>query len=338
MILGLSPLKYLVLLAILLSGFTETPAAAEISYLRTLRLPAQGESDLYPKSVTADLHTGEIFVCDTRGNRVLIFDPDGLFNYEITGGVVFRAPTDIGIDPEGYLLLLASRDLRRVVLELDFDGLFLREIEVQNLPADALEPRIISLALSQKGDRLYLLDQANLRVWITDRKGQVQGSFDVGEGMTENQRRDAILRHVDVSGEMVLVSVPRVGRVNTYDLDGSFVGSTGDSGTAGCEMSFPVATAVDARGNYLVVDSHRGVFSTWNPTTNECLGDHFGFGTAPGYLYFPTDLALDGQGLIYVSQPFEGRIQVYQGEAAAVGVSSEGTIPPSYPEAKPDGP
>jgi len=305
--------------------------------LRTLRLPAQSDSASYPRSVTADLNTGEIFVCDSRGNRILIFDSDGLFNYEINGGVVFRAPADVGIDPEGYLLLLASREIRRAVLELDFDGLFLREIELQNLPADALEPRLISLALSNEGDRLYLLDQANIRVWITDRDGQVQGSFDVGEGMTDNQRRDAILRHVDVSGNSVLVSIPRVGRINTYDLEGNFIRSTGDSGTAGCEMSFPAATAVDATGNYLVVDSHRGVFSTWNPETNECLGDHYGFGTAPGYLYFPTDLTLDGQGLIYISQPFEGRIQVYQGEAAAAGAPSEDAFPPSKSEARPDG-
>ena len=71
------------------------------------------------------------------------------------------------------------------------------------------------------------------------------------------------------------------------------------------------------------------VLTTWDPSRDQCVGVHYGFGTAPGYLYFPTDLALDARGQLYISQPFEGRIQVYQGEAAAaVGRPSVDTQPP----------
>lgn len=308
-----------------------TGAGAQVEYLKTLRVPTAGDAFLYPKAVTADLNTGEVFVCDTRGHRVLIFDAEGLFEYEINGGTVFRAPFDIGIDPDGYLILLANHEARRAVLELDFDGLFLREIRLSGLPDGIREPQLTSLALSSAGDRIYLLDRRNVRVWIANRDGEIVGSIDLGAEMTEEARRDALFGHVDVSADRVLVGFPRAGRIRTYDLDGTLLSTIGAAGSGGCELSFPVAVVADARGHYLVVDSHRSIFSTWDVDQNLCLSDHYGFGYAPGYLYFPTDLTLDAAGRIYVSQPYEGRVQVYQGEAPAARVPEAGVRSPREP-------
>ena len=96
-----APYGLAVSMALFLAAITASHAAGDVEYLRTLKLPAQSDSVAYPKSVAADLHTGEIFVCDARGNRILIFDEDGLFDYEINGGTVFRGPRDIAVDPEG---------------------------------------------------------------------------------------------------------------------------------------------------------------------------------------------------------------------------------------------
>ena len=62
---------------------------------------------------------------------------------------------------------------------------------------------------------------------------------------------------------------------------------------------------------------HRMALSSWSIDQDRCLGDPVGFGFAPGELYFPNDLALDPKGQIYISQPFEGRVQVFQGLAPA---------------------
>ena len=51
----------------------------------------------------------------------------------------------------------------------------------------------------------------------------------------------------------------------------------------------------------------------WNRRANRCLGDYLGLGAAPGYLYYPMDLALDRNGHIYVAQGFDGRVQMYSG-------------------------
>ena len=116
------------------------------------------------------------------GDRILIFDTDGIFLHEIPGGDVFSAPRDLAVDPEGFLVVVANHERRPALIELDFDGLFLREIRLSGLPEEAIEPVIISVALSPAGDRLYALDSANLHLWIGTRDGEIESSVDLAAG------------------------------------------------------------------------------------------------------------------------------------------------------------
>ena len=295
----------------------EPVIAQEPVYVRRLVLPVSGDQIGYPQGVTADPHTGEIFVCDSRVNRILIFDADGLFLYEIPGGDTFAAPQDVAVDPEGHLVVTASRDRDRALVELDFDGLFRRVIQVFGLPEGAAEPRISSLALSPTGDRLYLLDPENLRVWIASREGEVTGSIDLAAGLTPKEASEMIPGHVDVYGDTVLVAVSSSSQIRMYDLDGRPLRQVGIRGTARCTLAFPTAAAMARDGELVIVDQQRMLIMRWNPETNRCLGEHIGLGDAPGYLYYPMDLALDRSGRLVVSQGFEGRVQMYQGMTPA---------------------
>jgi DNA-binding beta-propeller fold protein YncE len=291
-------------------------AAQEPSFVRRLALPVVGDSIGYPRGVSADLHTGELFVCDTRLNRILIFDEEGLFRHEISGGDVFVAPRDVAIDPEGYLLLAANHQRRSALLELDFDGLFLREIALA-LPEGTAEPKIASVALSPRGDRVYVLDSTNLRLWIAHRSGEPASSVDLAPGLTERERHDVILGHVDVYADTVLVAVPSAAQVRTFGLDGTPRGDIGRRGTARCTIAFPVAAALNDEGELVIVDQQRMVVLRWSHQANRCLDEYIGLGASPGYLYYPMDLALDGTGRVFVSQGFEGRVQMYTGMAPA---------------------
>ena len=187
-----------------------TTAAQEPAYVRRLVLPVAEDAIGYPPGVTADLHTGEVFVCDARMNRVLVFDSEGLFLHEMPGGDAFTGPQDVAVDPDGRLVVAASHERHPAVVELDFDGLFLREIRLSGLPDGAAEPHVGSLAVSPRGDRLYLLDQTNLRVWISDRDGAVRASIDLAAGLSAREARDLITGHVDVYGETVLEDYARM--------------------------------------------------------------------------------------------------------------------------------
>lgn len=310
-------------LALCVAAGLVAPASAQEppgrpAYSRTLDLPVASDALASSDAVHADLHTGEVFVCDARRNRIVIFDADGAFRYQIPGGDAFAYPRDLAVDPEGYLVVLADRRGGPAVVELDFDGLFLGEVGLTGLPDGAAPPNLVSLALSPAGDRIYLVDAENLRLWIAGRDGAVVGfvdlASDLGGGLeSEAERRDRFLGRVDVYGERVLVAVPSEGQVRIYSLDGALRGRLGMKGTSRCHLAAPNAAALTASGHAAVLDQQKMLLSTWALSGNRCLGEHYGIGAAPGFLYFPHDLALDARGRLYVAQGFEGRVQVYEG-------------------------
>jgi len=288
-------------------------------YSDRLIMPVAEDDIRHASSVTADPHTGEVFVTDTEGQRILIFDSAGLFRYQISGGGLFQAPQDVAIDPEGLILVLAYGGTPGSLFELDFDGLFLREITISNLPEGLRTPAIASMALAANGEDLLVLDGANSMLLFLSREGIFKHSVDLKEKLSERESRDLMLGTVKVYGDTVLVSMASLGQVWCFDLDGERCGAFGLKGTSPCKLGFPTAAALTADGKLIVVDQQRMIIQLWSVRENRCLGDYYGIGTAPGFFYFPFDLALDSKGRLYVAQGFEGRVQVYEGLAPAAG-------------------
>jgi hypothetical protein len=283
----------------------------KVPYVERLQPPGTADVLVQPLSVHADPHTAETFVCDRSNHRVVIFDGKGLKRYSMPGGSTFRTPLDMAVDAEGYIFLLAYFQRQRGLVELDFDGKLVRDVTLEDLPEDAEPPHLVSLALSPVGDRLYLLDQANLRLWIASRAGRVLGSVDLGAGLTEKDAQETILGHVDAYGDLVLVAVPTEGKVHLLERDGQRRGAVGIRGTGPCQTAFPVAAALDEAGNVVVLDRRRALGMVWRPEGNRCLGEFSAIGTSPGALYQPADMSLGPKGRLYISQGFEGRVQVF---------------------------
>jgi DNA-binding beta-propeller fold protein YncE len=295
-------------------------AEARLPYLRRLALPAATDIFKWPRAVHADLHTGEVFVCDQLNNRIVIFDGAGRYRFQIPGGLVFHSPLDVAVTPEGYIVVLGFSESRRQLVLLDFDGKPLADLPLTGLPDGLEKPELISVALSPGGDRLYVLDQANFRLWIAGLDGWVTGSVDLIAELPEEEAREQFLGHVDVYGDTVLVSLPMDGSIRLFDLTGKPLGDVGTKGTSPCQTAFPIAAAMDREGHVLVLDQQRMLTMLWNPDGNKCLYETGGVGGRPGDLYKPADLALDAAGRVYISQGFEGRVQVYGGAAPARGV------------------
>lgn len=293
----------------------QPPGSIPPLYAQRLRMPVRGDDFTQPRAVVADLHTGEVFVCDTLRNRIVIFDEEGRFRYQIPGGSAFQSPIDLAVDSEGYLFVLSQ--VSAEVTLLDFDGRFIRRVSLSGLPQDAESPRFSSLAISPSGESLYLMDPENDRLWMIDRDGEVQGSIDMTVGRMQEEIDQLRYGHVDVYADTVLVPIPTDGLVHLFDLEGHARGTVGDQGSAECQTMFPAAAALDDQGRVIILDQQRALFMTWDLARGACLSEHYGFGNAPGAFYQPSDLALDAGGRLYVSQGFEGRVQVYVGAQPA---------------------
>ncbi len=296
-------------------SWAQPPGSIPPFYSQRLRVPVRGDDFAQPRAVVADPHTGEIFVCDSLRSRVVIFDEKGRFRYQIPGGSAFQAPIDLAVDSQGYLFVLGQ--VSAEITMLDFDGRLIRRMPLAGLPEDAENPRYTSIAISSNDERLFLMDSVNHRLWITDRDGAIRGSVDMTTGRPEEQIKQLRYGHVDVYGDTVLIPIPTDGLVHLFDLEGRARGTIGTPGTAECQTMFPVAAALDDEGKVIILDQQRALFMTWDLERGVCLTEHYGFGNAPGAFYQPGDLALDTAGRLYVSQGFEGRIQVYEGAPPA---------------------
>jgi len=297
-------------------------------YLKSLRVPGAADTFKQPLCVHADLHAGEVFVCDRSNNRLVIFDERGLYKYQIIGGSTFATPFDLAVDPDGYIMLLALVDGQRAIVRLDYDGRFVEQIALSDLPEGILEPQPISIALSPAGDRLYVLDQANFRLWIADAGGRMTGSVDLVVGQDPKRAREEILGHVDTYADVVLVSRSMAGSVLLLDPDGVSRGTIGIKGTSSCESAFPVAAALDTSGNVVILDQQRTLMTVWQTSDRRCVEEISGIGEQPGYLYQPADLTLDGRGRLYVSQGFEGRVQIFEHQTGAAGPDARDLVAP----------
>jgi len=284
------------------------------SYVYRLTPPVRGDEIGYAIAVTADVVTGEVFVCDSRRNRILIFDSKGSYRYQIHGGAVFSSPRDVAVDQDGYLFVLGHHVDGRSLLQLDFDGMFMREIELSGNPVtEGVISNLTSIAISPSGDRLYVVDSNRLEVLIIDREGVVERVIELATVPLEEARQDMLVGRVDVYGDRMLLGMPSEARVRVYDLDGNLLTSVGQRGSAPCHLTRPAAGALDADGSVLVVDSQRMAVAGFDYEANRCVGDYFRPGGGPGSLYYPVDIALDTMGRVYLSQGYEGRVQVYEG-------------------------
>lgn len=304
------------LLLLGLTVFGAGPTAEEPRrprYSRLLEPPMRHEIFRKPRSVTADLHTGEVFVCDTMRHRIVIFDKRGVLLYQINGGSSFRAPLDIAVHPEGYLFVVGRHQGQPAVIKLDFDGQFLGVLDFAALAELENPIQPMSVAISPSGDRLYVVDVANHLLIIADGEGIVETTVDLIAGMEPELSREQIYAHVDAYADTVLVARPTLGTVHLFAPDGEPRGHVGLYGTGRCQSAFPMAAALDDQGHVLILDQRRMLFTLWDPSNNKCLDEFYGMGMHPGGLYAPEDLTLDAGGRVYIAQTREGRIQVYEG-------------------------
>ncbi len=322
-----------VLLGYVMVAHAMAATGLELTYLQRLRLPVSSDDIGYGQSVTLDPETGEVFVCDPRSNRILIFDADGYFDSQILGGIDFSNPRDIAVHPDGYLFLLASRGPRTLPIELDFDGEFVREIELLPDSDELREARFVSIATTRDGETLYLMDDHHRAIWIARRSGEVTRKIDLASLMGAKEGQDIFVGQLDVYGEHLVVAIPSHGEIQKYDLAGHLIDRIGIKGVGACKLGRPMAAALTDRGDYLIVDQQRMLLIHWSATGNRCLGEYIGIGDAPGFLYYPNDLAVDREGILYIAQSYDGRVQRYAFSATdpTSGAGASRSDPPQPP-------
>ena len=129
--------------------------------------------------------------------------------------------------------------------------------------------------------------------------------------------------YVADSGNNTIRKVTPAGVVTTIAGTAGAFGST--DGTAGAaRFAFPSGTAIDGSGNLYVADALNGKVRKVTPggivsTLAGGAGPHAdGAGTAAGF-FLPTGIALDGNGNLYVTEPYNIRMVTPAGVVTTIG-------------------
>jgi hypothetical protein len=320
----------LMFLTLALSGATLTAQEMSVpaEFVRDLQVPGRANRILRPSAIFVDHQFNETFVADPGNNRIAIFDSNGVFRFEFSGGGEFSTPVDLAVDAEGFIWILGTTKAGRRLFVFDFDGLFVRNVPLP-LAEDSSVINVANFDLGPDGE-VYLLDRIKSRVYVTAADGKSLRDFGLLTGLDEAVRREQILGKIRVQADRLLVPCGSLGHVYVHDLNGDLLRVVGRKGTRVGELSFPVAAVMNDDGLLLVLDKHRFNVVCFDPE-GKFQGEFGGRGSNPGWFYHPTLLDRDSQGLVYIGQIFQNKIQVcripdFINQTATKAADDEGLI------------
>ncbi len=202
-------------------------------------------------AVTPD---GRIYAADTHYARVLVFSPDGQelsrFGSYGDGPGQFRLPTDVAIDPRGFVYVAEYGGNDRIS-KYDMNWRFLASFGGQDAGEARLE-RPQSLIIDVDGS-LWVADSCNHRIVHYSAEGELLGHFgSLGPGVGALRFPYSVDRMSD--GTLVVAEYGN-NRVQRFDRTGKSLGTWGSAGRALGQLAYPWAAVVGDRDRVFVVDS-----------------------------------------------------------------------------------
>jgi len=285
----------------------DSPLTVRSEFIRFLTPPGSDDDFLRPAAVRCDAASGEVLVADPGHNRVLIFDESGTFKFSFSGGDSFTTPVDLAVDSDGFILILATIDSRRRLLRCDFDGKFIGVIPLDyEIDGEPLDYFSVDLA---SGNRIVLGERSRREIHVCDGEGTLISVFPVLKDLDPDAVRQLGLGDISVHADRIFAPLPTLGTVRVFDLCGKYLRSFGRKGDSTGELAFPVAAEETDSGMVIVLDKNRYMVCCYGPD-GRFVGEFGGKGISPGWFFFPSLLALDGSGQVYIGQIFNNRVQV----------------------------
>lgn len=235
------------------------------------------KGDPNPLSLPAGIATdaqGNLYVMDSKNNRIQVFDPTGKF-------------------------------LKCWGSEGNGDGQFQFYAADSDLPGEAMI--MGGIAIDSQGN-VYVADGFNARIQKFTSDGQFLSKFGT-QGTNDGQFVHVRGVAVDPQGNIYVADTYR-DDIQKFDSTGKFLKKWGGNGKKAGQFSTPAFLAVDGESNVYVVDTGNSRIEKFDNNGN--LLSMFGSeGMEPGQLGTPFGIALDSAGNIYVSEDGNNRVQMF---------------------------
>lgn len=247
-----------------------------------------------------------VFVADPIDNVIVRFDlagtPLGVWS-------VPEGPVGVAVHPDGRVFVARRDDAQVAVYDSAFTFLHFLGAGVVSFtkPTD--------LALDATTGRIYVVDSGADRFYAFDSSGSLVLMAGIrGDRLGETKYPSAIA--IDPATGRIMVGDQDNFRVQVFASSGLFEFRFGyrnkymaGGGSEGW-VARTAGLAVDAAGNIYVVDALMGTLRIFDSTGTD-LGKAVEFGTDPGDLQTPCDVALDPTGRVFVANSHLGRVDIY---------------------------
>ena len=251
-----------------------------------------------PEGVACD-DAGNLVVADTGNGRLLSFR---FVAGSLSGGTEMRPaglgfPRRLAFDSKGNLLVLDSRS--RKIFRLDPKGAVLGTIELK-AGASPLNALPVAFKLDAS-DNVWVVDAVGARVVVFDPAGNVSRQIDLPKGTP------AVTDvHVDLAGTAYVVDGSKAAIWAAEKGATAFKPFTASMKD---KMNFPVYLTgskgrfylVDQNGNGVVVLGADGAYQ----------GRQLGIGWADGFVYYPAQICVNGNGDVFVADRGNNRVQIF---------------------------
>jgi len=275
-----------------------------------------GGSLLGPQGIYVD-GAGRIYVADSNNHRVVVFRPDGTVNLTFgalgNGTGYFNTPKDISLDDEGRIYVADTTNNRIQVFDVvvsEGPEPYVLESDIWATNWTVTELEIIYLNITVRNNGTETAANLTVKVYARGENTSLISShtLSVPAGGTQNfytlwqVRRGFDGFRVVVDPDNVVEEINEVNNVMDADI---FVNNI----TQKCIMAGVYgAQGVSVDGSGTVFAANRGsniVSLFWK---NNCTHiENWG----SGFLSYPSDVALDAAGRLYVADTSNSRIVVY---------------------------
>jgi hypothetical protein len=310
----------LTVFALVSAGLLAAPAAASVegSFLYSLStftgtIPFEGVP------VAIDEQRGEVYVADASEQSVRIFNEAGMEAYRFGDDERLGQMRDLAVLPNGDVLLLSYLDYqgRPALVRCDYRGEPQERSEIKGLPEGWSDFRPDRLLL--RGERLYLAALGQMRIVVSDLRGNVTAHHDLGAMLKLDARNAGLGGFTVDTGGRIFFTVPVNFQVHILSPDGS-LDSFGRPGSSDGKFGVVAGVAVDAGGRIFVVDTLRCTVIVFS-REHDFLGEIGNRGWRAGGLIAPRGVTIAADGKLYVTQMGRKGVGVYRYSAGDVAAA-----------------
>jgi predicted CXXCH cytochrome family protein len=268
----------------------------------------------------------ELLVTDPQADAIVRFDHGGGY---VGSWLEPAGPIGVAVHPDGRIFVSRRDDGQVGVYDAAFT--FLRLLGDTDPLVDFVMPT--DLTVDPTSGRIYVVDGGGDQIYGFASDESLAARFGARGGLTGEFKYPSAIA-VDALHNRLIVADQDNFRVQVFSDAGLFLFKFGyriKFAATGVEgwVARPTGVAVDGAGNIYLTDAVMSTLRVFDPTGRE-LGKVVEFGTGPGALYTPCDVAVDGSGRILVANSTGGGVERYAAPskrttAEAIGTAYGGT-------------